>query len=134
MTKRKITRLTKKTNNIPKAIENSLKEHATVSTTRSAATTLVPKSPTGRTLKQTAATLAAVVRSPAALDSTIVHPTVASLAGQVNPLNAVQVSNLASTVTTLVAKTPQRRNQPILSPYDTFAAHDQTTEGGTKSY
>ena len=36
MTKRKITRLTKKTNNIPKAIENSLKEHATVSTTRSA--------------------------------------------------------------------------------------------------
>ena len=134
MTKRKITRLTKKTNNIPKAIENSLKEHATVSTTRSAATTLVPKSPTGRTLKQTAATLAAVVRSPAALDSAIVHPTVASLAGQVNPLYAVQVSNLASTVTTLVAKTPQRRNQPILSPYDTFAAHDQTTEGGTKSY
>ena len=100
------------------------------------ATTLPPKSPTV-TLDSIRVDTApgSQQQSPTAThDSVRVSPTATPSASQIAPLDAIQVSSSAPTVQAPKAKASKKLRKPILSPYDTFAAHNETTGWFTRTH
>ncbi len=100
------------------------------------ATTLSSKSPTAAALDSVSidATPGSQQRSTAPLASINVTDRTANPASQIAPLDAIQVSSSAPTVQAPKATVSKKLRKPILSPYDTFAAHNQTTGITTRSY
>ena len=99
------------------------------------ATTLSSQSPTAATFNSIsvdAASGSQPQRSTAPLASINVTDRAANPVSQVTPLDAIQVSSSAPTVQ--APKASKKLRKPILSPNDTFTAHNQTTGLTTRSY